>query len=427
MNQETATEVEVAARRAITLVCIGLPHLSGLAHSVRITADDRVGTAGIFESGRLLINPAWFLEFTDAECAFVIAHELLHLALHTHARATGTDQQKFNIAHDLIINDMLEVELGMPPPGGGVRREGARHLSAEALMLDPSLPSGQMTDTPFGAALREALGGVDQGLESSPDDVLDSALEIAWFPDESPQERRAAAQATRQEATKALALQRVQHAAREFAQGAANASAGGWSMTGDWSDTAYVNALTVTYCPPWQFALHRWLDSAMTPQRTYSRASRRAGDRTDIVLPGRIRDSQTLSVVLDTSGSMTSDIAHALGSIMAFGKGANIETVRIVQCDTSVTSDEVVAIDDLASYRVIGYGGSDMTPAMMHLAGDPDTTAVVVITDGGIAYPAEPMPYHALWVVYGGYPFDPPYGQVIYTRSEPTSDYQFPY
>jgi predicted metal-dependent peptidase len=422
MDPHLVAEMQAAARRAIALVCIGLPHLSGLAHSVRIGADDRVGTAGIFESGRLLINPSWFLEFTDAECAFVIAHELLHLALHTHARATSADPQKFNIAHDLIINDMLEVELGMPPPGGGIRREGARHLSAEALMLEPSLPSGLVSDTQFGAVLRKALGGdlgSAQELGESPNDVLDTALEIEWFPDETPQQRHAATQKTRRLATKALSLQRVQHAARKFAQGATSRHARGGSWAYDGGRSAYVDALTITYCPPWQLALHRWLDTVMAPQRTYARASRRAGDRTDIALPGRIRDSQTLSIVLDTSGSMAGTIAHALGSIMAFGRGANIDSVRIVQCDTAVTSDEVVAIDDLATNLVVGYGGSDMTPAMMHLADDPDTTAAVVITDGAIDYPGQPMPYHTLWVVYGGSYFDPPYGQVIHTLPEP--------
>jgi len=34
---------------------------------------------------------------------------------------------------------------------------------------------------------------------------------------------------------------------------------------------------------------------------------------------------------------------------MTFGRGVDIDTVRIVQCDTTVTSDEFVAIDDLAT------------------------------------------------------------------------------
>ena len=107
---------------------------------------------------------------------------------------------------------------------------------------------------------------------------------------------------------------------------------------------------------------------------------------------------------------------------MAFGQGANIETVRIVQCDTAVTRDDVVAIDDLATYQVAGFGGSDMTSAMLHLAHDPDTTAVVVITDGLIDYPTERLPYYVLWVVYEPRwvteGFAPTYGQVIHTDVE---------
>jgi hypothetical protein len=64
-----------------------------------------------------------------------------------------------------------------------------------------------------------------------------------------------------------------------------------------------------------------------------------------------------------------------------------------------------------------------MTPAMVHLAQDPATTAVVVITDGGINYPAEPMPYQVLWVVYGSDRFAPGYGQVIRTDATSQADW----
>ncbi len=61
-----------------------------------------------------------------------------------------------------------------------------------------------------------------------------------------------------------------------------------------------------------------------------------------------------------------------------------------------------------------GYGGSDMTPALLALAQDPRVTAAVVITDGDITYPREPMPYAVLWVLPRAQPsFDPPYGRVI--------------
>ena len=62
-----------------------------------------------------------------------------------------------------------------------------------------------------------------------------------------------------------------------------------------------------------------------------------------------------------------------------------------------------------------GYGGSDMSPAMLHLADDPRVEAVIVLTDGDIAYPPAAMPYDVLWVLPPGATssFQPPYGAVI--------------
>src|SRR5690349_11890981 len=94
-------------QEALRLVCLGLPHLSGLAHVVRISLDDRVPTAGIFASGRMVVNPTWFQQLERPDRTFVMAHELLHLALQTHTRGEGTNGWLVNIAHDYIINDML--------------------------------------------------------------------------------------------------------------------------------------------------------------------------------------------------------------------------------------------------------------------------------------------------------------------------------
>ena len=399
-----------AARRAIKLVCATLPHLSGLAHAVRISADGRVGTAGVFPSGRLLIKPEWFLELNDVERAFVLAHELLHLALHTHDRAIGCDHSKFNIAHDLIINDILETEFGITTPGGGVRHPGARHCSAEALMLDQSFaPESDEPPSVFAIALVGALGRRASPLETMPDDVLTAELEAIWFPNETSQQRAANITTIRIEGVKALSLQHIQQRARESAQAVSR-------LPGDWysdAEYAYTEALAGAVRPPWELALHRWMDDITPRRRTYARASRRGADRTDIVLLGRDREGLTLSIVLDTSGSMTDEIEHALGSIMAFGRQTAIEAVRIVQCDTAITVDEVVDIDSLARYRVAGFGGSDMSPAMNLLADDAEATAVIVITDGCIQYPPTPLPYDVLWMVYGHDDFAPPYGQVI--------------
>ena len=70
--------------------------------------------------------------------------------------------------------------------------------------------------------------------------------------------------------------------------------------------------------------------------------------------------------------------------------------------------------DDLADYRVKGFGGSDMSPGLRRLAEDPSVESVLVLTDGDIDFPRkEDIPFDVLWCLVGGVRFDPGYGTVV--------------
>ena len=88
-----------------------------------------------------------------AEGAFVMAHELMHLALHTHRRGRGANQHAVNVAHDYIINDMLVQSFGRPVPGNGLYLEGASRMALEHLL--PMLQRGEIP-SPGGSPLRRA-------------------------------------------------------------------------------------------------------------------------------------------------------------------------------------------------------------------------------------------------------------------------------
>ena len=108
--------------KGLRMVTVPFPHLSGLVAAARVSIDERVPTVGVFASGRMVVNPAFVAKLKDNELVFVLAHEMLHLALRTHDRARGSDHVQFNYAHDYIINDMLRAELGFQHiPAGGLR------------------------------------------------------------------------------------------------------------------------------------------------------------------------------------------------------------------------------------------------------------------------------------------------------------------
>jgi predicted metal-dependent peptidase len=387
--------------RGLRMVTVPFPHLAGLAAATRVALDERLPTMGVFASGRLVANPAFVRRLKDGELVFVLAHELLHLALRTHDRARGADRVEFNYAHDYIINDILRAELGQPIPAGGLDMPGARNRSAEEIVLEMRRNRQAQTKTRVwegeATTARSAAGAGEEA-----GDVLDGAREAELFPDGAG-EQEVNAERMKALAAKALSLAR----AMGLAKGLRGTDAGATSQT--------VAALRGVYRTPWELALQRWLESVAPGERTFTRPSRRGAERTDVVLPGRRREGWILNVVLDTSGSMSDEIPRALGAIGEFCDAVGVDQVRLVQCDAAVTADELVPPEALAERQVTGYGGSDLSPALRHLADDQHVRAVVVVTDGDIAYPPEPMPYDVLWVLpaRGSAAFGPPYGRVI--------------
>lgn len=401
-------DAETLARisRGLRLLTAPLPHLAGLAAAVRVNIDSRVPTMGVFASGRLVVNPAFVAKLKDNELIFVLAHELLHLALRTHDRARGSHHLEFNYAHDYIINDILRVELGFTSiPAGGLDMPGAREKSAEQIVLEmrrnaDRMPSQSRVFDGQPVTLRRVLSPGAGQAQREAGDVLDDKTECELFPDEAG-EQAARAKALKELAAKSLALAKAMSAMK------------GRGGAADAAQQQVVTALRGLYRTPWELALQKWLESVAPGERTFLRPSRRGVTQSDIVLPGRKRESWMLNVILDTSGSMTDDIPRALGAVADFCDAVGVDEIRVVQCDTAVTSDTVLSPAELAEYEVRGYGGSDLTPAMRMLADDPRVTACLIVTDGEIGYPADEMPYAVLWVLPGHGGFAPPYGHVI--------------
>jgi predicted metal-dependent peptidase len=403
-------------RRGLKLLTVPLPYLAGLAAAVRVALDARVPTMGVFASGRLVANPAFVKKLKENELMFVLAHELLHLALRTHDRARGSRHLEFNYAHDYIINDILLAELGFDRvPAGGLEMPGARARSAEEIVLEmrrsgseaPSKSAvfdGEATTIGrvFGpGAGRRGGEGASEG-QGEAGDVLDEDQEKELFP-EDVADQAGDADAIKEVAASGLALARAVGALK--------------GLRGDDPGTSsqVVSALRGLYRTPWEVALQRWMESVAPGERTFVRPSRRASDSADVVLPGRRREGWILNVILDTSGSMAEVIPRALGAIADFCDAVAVDQVRLLQCDVAVTSDVLLAPSELERYEVSGYGGSDLTPAMDRLAADPQVRAAAIITDGEIQFPPDPMPYAVLWVLPPGSAagFQPRYGRVV--------------
>ena len=372
------------ARSALRAVHARLPELVGLGHAAKLVASPLIPTAGVFRSGRVVVNPAWFAALDLADATFVMAHELLHLLLRTHERAEGSDRRTFNIAHDAVINDRLRQALGREPPVGAVWLPRAAELCAEEIV----------------AKLGEHFDVID-GADPLATDVLPDELE------------------------------------RAFGGGPhAGSSPGGWGTTRVRAERERID-LSLADRMEQVMGIQRlgsptargivrvrgleaWLTERSrggASRRTWGRASRRGEDT---LRPGRDRRGPALGVVLDTSSSMVADMDRALGALR-FVISAAEDGVRLVQTDGNVCSD--APLEDWPATATVACGGdremvvmppcencgvnhayrihgadTDLSTALERLAGDPATEAIVVLTDGYVrAPPALRTP--TLWVL----------------------------
>lgn len=445
MNFEDTDELMDHIHETLRRVGFAFPFLVGLLQKINVHLDDRVGTAGIFATGRLLLNPDFVSPLSRQDLFFVLAHELYHLMLRTHQRGEGSHALSFSFAHDYIINDILCCELGLNHvPAGGLTLPGARRMTAEMLMVRnqySNLQSWQQSRKPAGGQngklnaeeldppnrkvfeellkqpkgqvlvyenLRKLQSSRQNDVGSAPKaehrcDVLDDETERKMFPELSADSQAVQAEAVAEAADGAQSMQSMM----EGGLGRGDDPLGSEHM---------VDAIRRAYRPPWELGLQKWLESMTPTERSYARPSRRGADRTDVVLPGRKREGWTVHIVLDTSGSMTNEIPEALGAIAVFCEAMNVEEIHLIQCDAAIQEDQILSPSQLARWKVTGYGGSDLRPAMERLAERLDVEAVIVLTDGDIAYPPDSQPYQVLWVLPSRVPltqFRPPYGKVV--------------
>ena len=121
------------------------PLLGALASSFKVIEDSQlcyrmnISVAAVnAEAGEIYFNPAgfdsWNQERREQEYRFVMAHELLHVALRHHARRQGRDAFLWNVACDYVINEwLIEMQVGLMPDFGLLYDPELKGLNAEAI------------------------------------------------------------------------------------------------------------------------------------------------------------------------------------------------------------------------------------------------------------------------------------------------------
>jgi predicted metal-dependent peptidase len=337
------------------------------AWDIRVAAVDA-------EHGEIYVNP--HAPLTVEEWRFVLAHEMLHAALRHGDRAGGRDHYLWNVACDYVINGWLVAMAVGHLPDGSLYDQRLTGLSAESVY-------DTLTTDLRRARKLLTLGAPGKG------DVLGD-----WLSEPAAERRRGSRKSHAPmpwDRTAQVDLDDFYR--RALTQGLEYHRSSGRGLV-PYGLEEEIQALE--HPPlPWDARLARWFDEHIRtpePKRTYARASRRQAATPDIPRPGKLRPEElardvTFGVVLDTSGSMPTELlGKALGAIASYAMARDVPAARVVFCDAVAYDAGYVAPSDIAGrVKVRGRGGTVLQPGvdLLERADDfPQDGPILVITDG---------------------------------------------
>ncbi|MBK7051934.1 MAG: peptidase [Rhodoferax sp.] len=342
------------------------PLLGALAASFDIEEDVRlcqqydIRVAAIdVGARRIWMNPSAGL--SEDECLFVFAHELLHAGLNHSSRRRGRDPLLWNIACDFVINGwLIEMAVGSAPNMGLLHDAQFAARSSEEVYdaLAQDIRRARKLATLRGVGAQDLLGDDDGQL----------------FTDAESYCRRALAQG----------LDRY-----------SNCTARGLLPAGLVEEIRSLSQPPI----PWDVKLADWFDERFPPpelRRSYARPSRRQASTPDIARPSIVkpteeeRRSRVFGVVLDTSGSMATQLlGKALGAIASYAMARDVMAVRLICCDAQAYDSGWVEPENLLDrFSLRGRGGTVLQPGLDRLReladrGDfPKHGPLLIITDG---------------------------------------------
>ncbi|MEU6868839.1 VWA-like domain-containing protein [Streptomyces sp. NPDC046876] len=345
------------------------PYLATALFALHTVESRRVPTMAVDRHWRCYVSPG-FVDRTPVEMlAGVWVHEVSHLLRDHHGRGdrlarelglTGpAERLRMNIAADCEINDDVYGH-GLLPPAGAVRPDSLQ------------LPEGQLMEEYVRRIRLEgnaaALAWLDCGSGAD-------GLERDW--DLGP------------DGAHGLSRQEQDAVRFRVAQGITGRPGSAPESWQRWAEEAF-------HPPqPWRELLGAAVRSAASgsgagEDYSYGRPSRRSAGLPGVVLPSLRRRPPRVSVIIDTSGSVSdAELGSALLEVAAITRavGGRRDLVTVLPCDAAARL--VHPLCRAEGIPLVGGGGTDLRTGFARaLRIEPRPDVIVVLTDGQTRWPA---------------------------------------
>jgi predicted metal-dependent peptidase len=346
---------------------IAIKHIffASLVLSTKCIADPTIPTA-CTDMREIRYNPTFIESLGDTKLVmFVMAHEVMHIALKHGLRRGHRHPVGWNIAADYAINLQLK-KAGFTIWEHAYIDERFDGMSTEAIYDLLRQEANEGGGGKGGQGGKPGKGAPNGGFgESDPSKMGGDLVE----PDDMTSEERAAVE---------------QRIGQQVAQAAAMARMQGKMP----ADLARLVDGVLNPPLPWQQMLAEFMSQACTAvDETWNRRNRRFAD---IYLPGRYSETMGEVVVIgDTSGSINNQVFAQTGAELdGIMHQVRPERVRVIWADAAECSaEETFEAGEPIVLNPKGGGGTDMRKPMKFVERY-DPLVVILITDGLTPWPS---------------------------------------
>ena len=337
--------------------------------SIPLVEDDTSPTAWT-DGTRIGVNPKFIESLDVEEIMFVLAHEVMHIAMMHPWRREGREPRKWNYAADYAENQVL-VDAGFKMVEGGLLDAQYQDMHAEKIY----------------AALPESKDGDGQGNgqgDGFRDELRDAPGDAA-----STAQSEAKAQSVIAQAAKVAQM--------------AGQLPGALKKLVDEALAPVVN---------WREELRRFMTAVLKDDQSWARGQRRFMAQ-GLYLPTLYNEGMGEVVVgIDTSGSVWDQLPAFLSEVSAICAECRPEKIHVIYCDMEVNRHDEFDAGDEISPEVCGGGGTDLRRLFAYVnERNIDPKVLIFCTDGETPYDQAPPDYAVIWAVTGD--VTPPWGDVV--------------
>ena len=372
------TAVSVLDRAKANLV-YRHPFFAAILMRRPLTPDPTIPTACVDQRGLIRYNPTWVETLSLEEAIFLLCHEVMHVVWqHVPRMVIGRrDQQRWNIATDAVINDLLKAEgIGKLIPGG-VDMPGSKDKTPDEIYN--SLP--QQTPQSGPGSGQGGIGGDLDGQTGGPMSEEEAS--------------------TQEAETKVMVAQAAQAAKM---QGKLPGSIAG------------IVADMIESKVPWYDVLERYMVSYSNSMTSWARPNRRF----EAYLPSTAKLPTMGKVVIqiDVSGSISQEeLSYYNGHLQRIIELCRPSGVHVLYVDTHVQKHVEFGPDDEVKLEFYSGGGTHMLAGFDYVEREGlEAEVIVCLTDGYTGFDTAPA-LPVVWVCSTD--VEIPYGTVVrFTRED---------